>query len=90
MAIGIDGEERSVRPNHDAVRGTYAPRRVIDLVHEGERRLLVRDGKVAAGETERRQRPQGRTETLRLDGERHIGAGKPMLREPVSVQLRGA
>src|SRR5262249_18368076 len=62
----------------------------MDPVDDRERSLLVRDGQVAAGETERWQRPQGGAQMFGLDGQRHVGACEAVLGKPIIVQFRRA
>ena len=79
-------DERSIVRDNDAVHGADTLRQRIDLVDDVERGLLVRNGQVAAGETQRRKRPQRSAQARRLDRERQIGAGEAVLRQPVIVQ----
>jgi hypothetical protein len=62
----------------------------IDPVDHTERSLLVRNGQVAAGEAERRERPQRGALAVCLDGKRQVAADQPVLRQPLIVQLRRA
>src|SRR6266536_386264 len=86
--IVVVPSERSIGCDDDAVHRADATCQRIDPVDDRERGLLVRDGQVAAGETERRQCPQGGTRMFGLDGERHIGAREAILAEPIIVQFR--
>ncbi len=79
-------DERSIVRDNDAVHGADTLRQRINLVDDVERGLLVRNGQVAAGETQRRKRPQRSAQARRLDRKRQIGAGEAVLRQPVIVQ----
>ena len=80
-------EEQKTQLDHDAVHRTDAARERIDFVDEPERSFFMRDGQVAAGKAKRRERPQRCAQISGGNGQRHVGAGKPVLGEPIIVQL---
>ena len=88
--IVIGAGQRTIRANDDAVHRPDASRQQIDLVNEVKRRLLVRNGQVAAGKSECCKRMQGRAQPFGRDSERQIAAGQAVAREPIIVQLRRA
>ena len=81
--------ERSVGRDHDAVHRADAARERIDPVDDAERGLLVRNGQVAAGEAERRQRAQRGAQAVGLDRQRQVGAGQAVLRRANNCAASG-
>ena len=60
------------------------------MIEKPERRLLMRNREIAAGEAERRHGAQRRFQPAGLDRQRRVAALDPILREPVIMDFRRA
>ena len=83
--VVIGPEQRTVVAHHDAADSADLLRDLVDLVNDFHRILLVRDGQIAAGETQWMHGAQRRPDLAGFDRQRHIGAGKALLFHPVVV-----
>jgi len=86
--VVVRAPQRSIWPDHDTTDRPDATPELIDLVDDGQRPLFVRNGQIAAGKSERRQRAQCGVQALGPDGERNVGARELILAEEVVVEGR--
>ena len=87
IPVVVRAGQGAVRIDGDAGDGADAPGARIRMIDDAQRLFLVGNGEVAARKAKGGEGAQGLLQSLRLDGEGHIGSRQPIALEPVVVEL---